>query len=269
MTKIGNDRHKSGSITLPRELLKKLSKMAELTGQSTEDTLIKALEEFLRKGLQRSPVYLSAPVTALMKGLYEEDTNIAEIKEQGDFGLGTFNNLDGEMVMLDGIVYQLKTNGDTYLVDDTVQTPFACVTFFHPATVENIEQELDDAEFKSLLDRLIPSKNMFYAIRIDGYFSYIKVWSVPKQENYRLITEVRRMAFDFHDIEGTLAGFYTPQFINSLSMPGYHLHFLTADRKHGGHLFQCRLKRARISIQFVTELKLNLPFTIDYLTTDL
>ena len=216
-----------------------------------------------------NPVYLSAPVSALMKGLYEEDTTIANIKKHGDFGLGTFNDLNGEMVMLDGRAYQLETDGLAHSVDDAAQMPFACVTFFHPTTVEDIEQDLDDAGFRNLLERLILSKNMFYAIRIDGCFSYLKVWSIHKQENYRPIAEVRPTPFDFQDIEGTLVGFYTPRFIGSLSMPGHHLHFLSADRRHGGHLFQCRLKKARIAIQFVPELKLNLPMTLDYLTTDL
>ena len=216
-----------------------------------------------------NPVYLSAPVSALMKGLYEEDTTIANIKKQGDFGIGTFNDLNGEMVMLDGRVYQLKTDGLTYSVEDAARMPFACVTFFHPTTVEDVEQDLDDEGFKNLLERLLPSKNMLYAIRIDGFFSYIKVWSVHKQDNYRPIAEVRPMAFDFQSIEGTLVGFYTPTFIRSLSMPGYHLHFLSADRRRGGHMFQCRPQKLRISIQFVPELKLNLPITLDYLTTDL
>jgi acetolactate decarboxylase len=216
-----------------------------------------------------NPVYLSSPVSALMKGLYEEDTTIANIKKQGDFGLGTFNDLNGEMVMLDGMVYQLKTDGLAYFVDDAALMPFACVTFFHPTTVENVAEDLDDEGFKDLLERLLPSKNMLYAIRIDGFFRTIKVWSVHKQDNYRPITEVRPMAFDFQGIEGTLVGFYTPRFISSLSMPGYHFHFLSADRRQGGHMFQCRSQKVCIKIQFVPELKLNLPMTLDYLTTDL
>ncbi|MHB8909474.1 MAG: acetolactate decarboxylase [Syntrophales bacterium] len=216
-----------------------------------------------------NPVYLSAPVSALMKGLYEENTTIANIRKHGDFGIGTFNDLDGEMVMLDGTVYQLKTDGLAYSVDDAAQVPFACVTFFQPTTVEDVEQDLDDQGFRNLIERLLPSKNMFTAIRIDGHFSSLKVWSIHKQDNYRPITEVRPEALDFPRIEGTLAGFYTPTFISSLSMPGYHFHFLSADGGHGGHLFQCRPQKVRISIQFVPELILNLPMTIDYLTTDL
>jgi len=221
------------------------------------------------KGHRMNPVYLSAPVSALMKGLYEEDTSIANVRRHGDFGLGTFNDLNGEMVMLDGRAYRLGTDGIAHLVDDDARMPFACVTFFDPTTVEEIDQELDDSGFKNLLERLLPSKNMLYAIRIDGFFSHIKMWSIHRQENYRPIDEVRPTAFDFQDIEGTLVGFYIPTFLSSLSMPGYHLHFLSADKRQGGHLFQCRLKKASIGIQFVPELKLNLPMTLDYLTTDL
>lgn len=215
------------------------------------------------------PVYLSAPVSALMKGLYEEDTTLGSLKKQGDFGIGTFNDLDGEMVMLEGTAYQVRTDGLAHPVDGAARMPFACVTFFHATTEDQSEQELDDAGFKGLLERLLPSKNMFYAIRIDGSFSHLRVWSIHRQENYRPIAEVRPTPFDFHDIEGTLVGFFTPQFLGSLSMPGYHLHFLSADRTHGGHLFQCRVKKARIGIQFVPELKLSLPVTLDYLTAEL
>ena len=214
-------------------------------------------------------VYLSAPVSALMKGLYEEDTTVANLRKRGDFGLGTFNDLDGEMVMLDGTVYQLKTDGNAGLVDDASRMPFACVTFFHPTTGEEVEAELDDAGFRDLLERLLPSKNMFTAIRIDGHFPTLRAWSVPRQDNYHPIDAVRPRVFDFPDSEGTLVGFYTPKFLASLSMPGYHFHFLSADRSRGGHLFQCRLKRARIAVQFVPELELNLPLTLDYMTADL
>ncbi len=216
-----------------------------------------------------NPVYLSAPVSALMKGLYEEDTTLAYLKKQGDFGLGTFNDLDGEMALLDGAAYQLRTDGLVHPVDDARKLPFACVTFFAPTTVESVEQDLDDAGFRSLLDRLLPSRNVFTAIRIDGRFPAVQVWSVPRQDNHRPIAEVRPTGHDFRDIEGTLVGFYTPPFIASLSMPGYHLHFLSADRRQGGHLFRCGLSKACIAIQVVPELRLSLPMTLDYLTTEL
>ncbi len=216
-------------------------------------------------------VYLSAPVNALVQGLYEENTSIAEIKRHGDFGLGTFNNLDGEMMLLDGLVYQTKADGSVRPVKDTVLTPFACVTFFSPDSTEEIDGKLLPGPLPELLDHLIPSENMLYAIRIDGSFSRVITRSVPKQENYRPLVEVARdqPTFKFDTVEGTMAGFYTPEFMNSLNVPGYHLHFLTADRTGGGHLLECRPEKVRIGLQHIPKLELGLPITLDYLTADL
>jgi acetolactate decarboxylase len=256
-------------LTLPEELFNRVATTGERLGMSASEIIQAALHQFLDHDPKRNAVFLSAPIDALMKGCYEENMPISELKQHGNFGLGTFNNLDGEMVMLDGTVYQLKEDGFAYEVDDTVETPFSCVTFFSPTTVEEVDQELEYVEFKNLLDRLIPSENVFFAVRIDGNFSYVRVWTVPKQESHRPISEVKPTVFEYHNVEGTLAGFFTPRFIKSLLNPGYHLHFLTDDRQHGGHLDQCRLNRLSIGLQIIPRLDLNLPFTIDYLTAKL
>ena len=72
---------------------------------------------------QNGLLYVSAPVNALVEGLYWEDTTIADILARGDFGLGTFNDLDGEMVVLDGQVYQLRSDGIAYAVTRTPPPP--------------------------------------------------------------------------------------------------------------------------------------------------
>ena len=85
---------------------------------------------------KQNAVYLSAPVNAIIEGLYREKTTIGEIRKKGDFGLGTFNRLDGEMIMLDGEVFRMKADGKAYPVNDSEQTPFACVTHFKPDTLD-------------------------------------------------------------------------------------------------------------------------------------
>lgn len=264
-------RRKRTSVAIPSDLADELTALSTTLSWSKAEITEKALRQYLAGKKNRNAVYLSAPVNAMMKGIYVEKTTIGDIRRNGDFGLGTFNHLDGEMVMLDGKVYRLSADGLTYDVDDSVKTPFACVTHFIPDTVEEIDGEYDDATFNQLLERLIPSNNMFYAIRIDGFFSHVKVWSVRRQENYTPLSAVAdaQPEFEYRDIEGTLAGFYSPRFIKSLNMPGFHLHFLTADRKQGGHLHACSLKGAVIGIQHVPRLIMDLPLTLDYLTADL
>lgn len=217
-----------------------------------------------------SALYLCAPVNALVEGLYEQKVSLREIKRHGDFGLGTFDNLDGEMILLDGIVYQVNAKGQVAVIGDEAKTPFACVTWYKPISQEIIDREMDYKEFMALVYRLLPSTNLFYAIRVEGMFAYVKTRSVPKQENYRPLVEVAKdqPEFEFQDVAGTLAGFYTPAFMASLNVPGPHLHFLSADLKHGGHVLECRPRNVRIGVQFIARLELSLPLTFDYLTQD-
>lgn len=257
------------SVSLPAELAGRLESIATRAGASPDVILGQALKKYLGTERQGGVIYLSAPADAMMKGIYKENTRIGDVKLHGDFGVGTFNDLDGEMVLLDGVAYQIRTDGQTRPVDDEVQTPFACVTYFEPATVETVDSELDYQEFTALLDRIIPSENMFYGIRIDATFSQIKMWSVPKQPDHRPISEVRPTMFTFFEVDGTLAGFYAPKFLRALCMPGFHFHFLTYDRMYGGHLKECSLRNIRISVQFISRLELNLPSTFDFMTTQL
>jgi len=267
--------HKSDAsrleLMLPDELMKRLKTASEHSGISIVDMTLQILRRYLSGAQKENAVFLSAPINALVEGFFVEDTSIALVKEHGDFGLGTFDYLDGEMVMLDGIVYQIKSDGKVYDVKDDEGSPFACVTFFNPDTFDDIEESAEPQELYSLLNKLIPSENMLYAIRCDGIFSHIKTRAVSKSDNYRPLVEATKdqPTFDFFDVKGCLAGFYTPRFMESLNAPGYHLHFLTDNRQQGGHLIECTLKKARIGIQHVPKLDVGLPITLDFLTANL
>lgn len=220
--------------------------------------------------LNANRIYLCAPVNALVEGIYEQKIPFSQIKQHGDFGLGTFDDLDGEMVMLDGEIYQITGTGQVHRVADQARTPFACVTFYRPLSQDRLEMDMSYADFQAWIERLFPSLNIFYAIRIDGRFSYLKVRSVPKQENYRPLVEVaqEQSVFTFTNIEGTLAGFFTPGFLGAVSVAGLHLHFLSADRRRGGHLLECQPSKVEVGVQMLPTLELALPMSLDYLTWD-
>ena len=258
-------------VLLSYDTLKQLTTAMERTGCSASDLIERALRQFLFSTGQTNAVYLSSPINALVEGLYVENTTIGDIRQRGDFGLGTFDYLDGEMVILDGRVYQIRSDGKVYSVADDQHSPFACVTFFTPDTFDDIGDDSASLDLENILDELIPSRNMLYAIRIDGKFEHVKCRAAPKSENYMPLVEATRdqPVFEFHNISGSLAGFYTPSFMGSLNAPGYHVHFLTEDRLRGGHVMQCSLKKVRIGIQHIPRLDVGLPVTLDYLTTDL
>lgn len=173
---------------------------------SPQDLMAQALEALKN---QRRSIYLSAPVNALVEGLYEEDTRIADLKTHGDFGIGTFNDLDGEMVLIDGEVFQLCANGRVVRVDDEIKTPFACACFFKADVDEPVSKPHSYEEFNRLLALCLPSPNMLYACRVDGVFKSVRTRSVPKQDNYRPLVEVTRDQIEStqKNIRGSLVGF--------------------------------------------------------------
>ena len=185
-----------------------------------------------------------------------------ELKKHGTFGLGTFDALDGEMIGLDGQFYQIKTDGVAYPVPDSMTTPFAVVTVFDADATIPSQDGMDYEDLKQYLDGLIPDKSIFYAVKIEGTFPYIKTRSVPKQqEPYPPLVEVvkKQTIFEFHDIEGTIVGFRCPDSVKGVNVPGYHLHFITADRKAGGHLLACQLQEATITLDYTSEFYMVLP----------
>jgi len=216
-------------------------------------------------------LYITAPVNALVEGLYRENTSISEIIKKGNFGLGTFDDLDGEMVILEGKAYQLKSDGQAYKVSPSQMTPFACITQFEPYSFEEVDTSINLKELYGFLDKTLPSKNMIYAIKIEGEFSYIKTRSVPKQESYKPLVEVARNQpeFSYKNISGSMVGFWTPDFMDKITVPGYHLFFLSKNLELGGHLLDCQTKKIKISIQHVARVELSLPITLDFMTTDL
>ena len=147
-------------------------------------------------------VFQSSTINALLKGIYDGDVTFGELKRNGDFGLGTFNGLDGEMIGLAGTFYQIKADGVAYPVEDSVKTPFSVVSFFAPDDTLELDTADSYTQLKRHIDGLLPSQNIFYAIRIDGNFKYIKTRSVPGQQKpYPPLVEVvkEQSVFEFQN----------------------------------------------------------------------
>jgi acetolactate decarboxylase len=207
-------------------------------------------------------LFQTSTIGALLEGIYEGDTTYKDLKKHGDFGIGTFNGLDGEMIGLDGTFYQIKADGVAYSAPDSMETPFAVVTFFEPNKTISLDKSLSCKQLEQYLDDLLPTKNIFYSIRIDGIFKYIKARSVPKQNKpYPRLPEVvkNQKIFEFHDVNGTVVGFWFPPYMKEINVPGYHFHFITEDKKAGGHLLDCQLQNVRIEIGYSSQLYISLP----------
>ena len=211
-------------------------------------------------------LFQSAPATELVERHYEGTLTMDELLKHGTLGLGTFDAYNGELILLDGTVYRIKAeDGLAYQVPGNETTPFAVVTHFQPDIVETLEKTIDFTQLTQYLDRLLPTKKLFYAIRVEGGFRHIKTRSLYKQEKpYPELTRVLQSQanFEYAEIEGTLVGFWLPVYTESLSTEGYHFHFLSKDKKRGGHVveFQTSGRPLKIEIDIISNFQLRMPY---------
>ncbi len=215
-------------------------------------------------------VFQISPLEALMRGDYDGPTTFGELKQKGDFGLGTLNGLDGEMVALDGRFYQVRFDGKVIEVEDSEKTPFAVVTFFKATKKSPISRKLEKKTLEVAIDRLLDSKEHFTAVRVGGDFRYIKVRSVPRQNKpYVPLMDVlqRQAVFELKDVKGTLVGFRFPAYAKGVNVPGYHFHFLTEDRTAGGHVLACTVENCTVEIAESCDLFLRVPSRKDSVTS--
>ena len=216
-------------------------------------------------------LYQVSTATALVEGIYEGAVQVSTLRKHGDLGLGTFEGLDGEMVIVDGHFYQVRSDGSVKEVQDNVLSPFAAVTAFSADQAISLDYCPDLFHLTSKSDVLRSSDNFFYALRVDGTFDYIHARAMRRtKEGIPLVqASAVQPEFEFQNISGTLVGFWTPEYAKSLNVPGYHLHFISADRKHGGHLLQCGGKNLRLQIQQEGDYHIVLPETGDFLKANL
>ncbi len=211
-------------------------------------------------------------INALLGSVYDGEVTFGELKRHGDFAIGTFNQLDGEMIGLNGKFYQAKTDGKIYLVDDLMKTPFAVVTFFEADKTIKLDSGTGIDELKLSLNDILPTKNIFYAIKIEGTFKYIKARSVPKQEKpYPKLVDVvkQQVIFEYNDIEGTIVGFWCPAYVKGVNVAGYHFHFISKDKKSGGHILDCTVGDATAEIDYTNEFTMVLPKAGDFYDSEL
>jgi len=256
-------------IAISPGLWRALLDHAQRTHESLAHIVSKALAEYLQ--VSHHTLYQVSTSTALVEGIYQGAVRVGTLREHGDLGLGTFENLDGEMIVVDGRFFQVRSDGSVRECGDDVLSPFAVVTRFAPEATVTLAQCPELSRLTARFDALRQSDNVFFALRVDGHFDYVHTRAMCKTEEGVPLVQAAAVQpeFEFHDVSGSLVGFWTPEYAKTLNVPGYHLHFLSADRTKGGHLLQCRGASLRLQIQREAAIALALPETADFLTADL
>jgi acetolactate decarboxylase len=209
---------------------------------------------------------------ALQMGEFDGEATFAQLAQEGDFGLGTFDGLDGEMIALDGVFYQALPDGTVQVADPKMETPFADVHFFHSTQQVKIQETLQSVdELTAYLTKQLPSQNRPYAFKISGVFTSISFRSVPKNvAPFPSLQEAvaKQKVFEAQDMRGTLVGYWLPAYLSGVSLPGYHFHFISDDKRHGGHMLKISLSEATVDIDYLENIKLMIPQNDTFQQTD-
>jgi acetolactate decarboxylase len=257
------------SATVPESLKRTLDDERQRTKRTYSSIVTAALSQYL--GVPVHTLFQVSVSGALVAGVFDGEVSVESILEHGDFGLGTFAHLDGEMVVLDGHAYQVQGSGRVSEAAMDAGAPFAVVTRLAPQIDEESVPVSSFKELESCCDGYRKSGNIFYAIRLDGHFQHIRTRAVnPPRPGTRLVDAAKDQSeFHFDSIEGTLVGLWSPGFSSAFSVAGYHFHFLSKDRKHGGHLLDVCAGPLRLRVEALTNFHLALPESEAFLKADL
>lgn len=203
---------------------------------------------------QKSTVlYQVSTIDALLSGIYDGSSTAGELKTHGDFGLGTFDAIDGEMVVSEGNVYQVKSDGTIRIADDNAGVPFATVHFFSATQSGTLTDVESYGALKTALDTYDICKNYPCAFKLHGTFAHVKTRSAPPATKpYQPLAEhiaATQNFFDADDVNGTLLGYKLPAYFEKFNVPGYHFHFISDDKRFGGHVLEVNLSEAAVSVQ--------------------
>jgi acetolactate decarboxylase len=257
------------NINVPPELWRALEIQGHEQGDSPAAIVLSALSEYVENSRDR--LYQVSTSSALVEGASEGTLEVGTLRKYGDLGIGTFEHLDGEMVVVDGHVFQVRCDGSAREVGDDVLTPFATVAQFRPDAEVKLKSCTDFASLTAAFDQLRPTENMFFSLRVDGCFDYVRTRALCRMRPGTKLIEAAttQPEFEYRDVYGTLVGFWSPEYTKTLSIPGYHLHFLSEDRKAGGHLLECHGTELTLQLQRGTRFNLVLPETSSFLDADL
>jgi acetolactate decarboxylase len=256
-------------VTIPDILMTALQERAARTGESPEEIIISALADTLE--VDHATLFQVSNSTALTQGVFDGAVTIRELKEHGDFGLGTFDGLDGEMIALEGEFYRADTDGNVTVAADTTLAPFAVITEFPAEPTFTLPAIASFTDLTAQLDAQRQSDNLFYAVRLDGHFTRIKARSIARQPEGTTLAEAAagQSEFAFTNIDATLVGFWTPAYARTINVAGWHVHALSADHRRGGHVLDVAGENLTVSLAELTDVRMAIPATEEFLEADL
>ena len=198
----------------------------------------------------------------LLIGRYGGVLSVADVKKLGNMAIATMDRLDGEMQMIDGVVYQACADGRVYLPKDDETIPYGTIADFHAEQTVKIQNVPSYEAFEEQMATCCPMENIPLAIHLTGTFQRMKVRAVARQEKDGVgLAEAAKdeAVFELQNTSGDLVGFRLPSYVKGVNAPGWHLHFVDAERRHGGHVVNFALTEGELRYCHANDFQIRLP----------
>lgn len=211
-------------------------------------------------------------VDALVAGLLEGAFDAREVAAAGTLGVGCGDALDGELVIIGDEMLVCRGGGAVEPVAPDARLPFAEVVDFAPTFRFEITEPIGEREFEALVDSLVPSHNLFYALRVDGDFEWVSVREAQRQTMpYPGLADAVKTQREstIASAAGSLLGFKGPDVFQGLSVADYHLHFIADDRMRGGHSLDFVMRSGVLTMEAYASFTVTLPQVASYLSAEL
>ena len=222
-------------------------------------------------------MYQVSTLQALVTGYIHTVVSVGELLQHGDTGLGTFEDVDGEMIALDGHCYRADSEGKVYEQAPEAGVPFGVVGKLNGArawdwgTIKGYDELI--AQLNNKIEEHF-GLNSMHILRIDGTFDWIDARSESPSKNtqhvgLKELLDKTQYAFSFKNIKGSVIGLYFPDYMDGVNMPGWHLHFISEDRTQGGHVFDLIIRECHVMIDKIARIEIQLPTEASFDTYDL
>ncbi len=214
----------------------------------------------------KGKMYQVSTLQALSLGYTRAVVTVGELLRHGDTGLGTFEDVNGEMIVLEGNCYRADQNGRVTVVPPDTGIPFAAVAGLTGEQRFSLDGMPDIEAVRTELTRRIEERfglNSMHVVRIDGEFERVDARSEAPYRSHHIslkqILSENQRAFLFENVRGSLVGVYFPDYMDGINMPGWHLHFLSEDRTLGGHVFDVSIRTGAAKVDKISSIEIDLP----------
>ena len=211
-------------------------------------------------------MYQVSTLQALALGYSRAVIKVGELLQEGNTGLGTFEDVNGEMIVMDGQCFRADQNGNITVVSAETGVPFAAVANLYGKQQFTLRNMPDIESIRTELTRKIEENfglNSMHIVKIEGAFEKVDARSEAPYRSHHItlkeVLEQTQKAFIFENIYGSLVGVYFPDYMDGINMPGWHLHFLSADQSKGGHVFDASIREGTVKVDKITNIMIRLP----------